>query len=163
MITPKNILVATDFGEAAETALRYGRDFARTFGATLHVIHVADNIMARVAAGEVYGDVSGFQREVKEAAEKQLDCLVRNHEPALGVRAIVRMSTSPAVAIASYARDAAIDLIIVGTHGRGALAHLIMGSVAERVVRIAPCPVLVVRQLENAFVRPEALDAAASV
>jgi nucleotide-binding universal stress UspA family protein len=59
-----------------------------------------------------------------------------------------------------YARDESIDLIVMGTHGRGPFSHLLMGSVAERVVRAAPCPVLTVRHPEHEFVGPDALVAA---
>ena len=68
-------------------------------------------------------------------------------------------SNSPATEIVNYARRNGIDLIVMGTHGRGAIAHLLMGSVAERVVRTAPCPVLTVRNPERDFVRPDALVA----
>ena len=66
-------------------------------------------------------------------------------------------SSATAAAVVQYAREFDIDLIIVGTHGRGAVAHLLMGSVAERVVRTAPCPVLTVRHPEHEFVLPDAL------
>ena len=66
---------------------------------------------------------------------------------------------SPAAAIVDYARREQIDLIVMGTHGRGGVAHLLMGSVAERVVRTAPCPVLTVRHPEHEFVLPDALVA----
>lgn len=66
-------------------------------------------------------------------------------------------SNSPALTIVDYAMGHRIDLIVMGTHGRGALAHMVMGSVAERVVRLAPCPVLTVRHPEHEFVRPDAL------
>ena len=65
------------------------------------------------------------------------------------------------MAIVEYARVEDIDLIVIGTHGRGALAHLVMGSVAERVVRFAPCPVLTVRHPEREFARPDTLAAVA--
>ena len=68
-------------------------------------------------------------------------------------------SNSPALAIVDYARQERINLIVTGTHGRGAVAHLLMGSVAERVVRTAPCPVLTVRHPEQEFVVPDALVA----
>jgi nucleotide-binding universal stress UspA family protein len=61
-------------------------------------------------------------------------------------------------AIVAYARQNDVDLIIIGTHGRGAMGRLIMGSVAERVVRTAPCPVLTVRQPEHDFLQPDALQ-----
>ena len=68
-------------------------------------------------------------------------------------------SNSPAIEIVDYARKNGIDLIVMGTHGRGAIAHFFMGSVAERVVRMAPCPVLTVRNSEREFVLPDALVA----
>ena len=71
-------------------------------------------------------------------------------------------SGAPASAIVDYANEARIDLIIMGTHGRGTVAHMLMGSVAERVVRTAPCPVLTVRHPEREFVLPDALAAVAT-
>ena len=68
-------------------------------------------------------------------------------------------SSSPAFAIIDYAREHGIDLVIMGTHGRGTLGHFLMGSVAERVVRLAPCPVLTIRQAERDFVHPDGLVA----
>ena len=64
--------------------------------------------------------------------------------------------------IADYAEESDVDLIVMGTHGRGLLAHVFMGSVAERVVRIAPCPVLTVRNPEHEFVFPDALQTVAA-
>jgi nucleotide-binding universal stress UspA family protein len=63
------------------------------------------------------------------------------------------------MAIVDFAKEINVDLIVMGTHGRGAVAHLLMGSVAERVVRTAPCPVLTVRHPEHEFVHPDALVA----
>jgi nucleotide-binding universal stress UspA family protein len=71
------------------------------------------------------------------------------------VQTTVIVSSAPADAIAGYARDADIDLIVIGTHGRGGMAHFLSGSVAERVVRIAPCPVLTARHPEHEFVPPD--------
>src|SRR5215510_9529105 len=159
MVTLKRILVATDFGEAADVAFAYGRELARTFGAALDVLHVADNVFARGLPGEghmlAYPDL---QREVENTAGKRLEALISDEDrTVLHATAVVRTSTSPALAIVDYARDARVDLIIMGTHGRGAMAHLLMGSVAERVVRTAPCPVLTVRHPEHEFVLPDAL------
>ena len=69
------------------------------------------------------------------------------------------MRRTIAATIVAYAREKDIDLIVVGTHGRGLAAHLLMGSVAERVVRTAPCPVLTVRHPQREFVTPDALVA----
>ena len=68
-------------------------------------------------------------------------------------------SNAPALAIVEYAKGSDINLIVIGTHGRGGMAHLLLGSVAERVVRSAPCPVLTVRHPEREFVLPDALVA----
>jgi nucleotide-binding universal stress UspA family protein len=157
------ILVATDFGEPSEAALIYGRALARNFGATLHVVHVVGNLSSAVYGAEGYiVSVPELQQEVEDAARKQLDDLiVDNDEPLLRSRAVLITSNSPALAIVDYARQERINLIVTGTHGRGAVAHLLMGSVAERVVRTAPCPVLTVRHPEHEFVVPDALVAVA--
>jgi nucleotide-binding universal stress UspA family protein len=163
MMTLKNIVVATDFSEASEAALAYGRDLARAFGATLHVLHVAGNVIAAAIGVEGYTtDFVALQREVEESARKHLDALVTEQDrQILTAKTIVLTSNSPAQSIVSYAKDAHIDLVIVGTHGRGGMAHLLMGSVAERVVRTAPCAVLTVRGLLGESKLPEAGQIAA--
>lgn len=159
MITIKNILVATDFGEASDSALRYGRELAGRFGATLHVLNVVENFYVTTFGAETYAAVvPEMQREIEVAARKRLDEeLIDSDRSGPPVKPVVMTSGSPAYAIVDYARENGVDLIVMGTHGRGALAHLLMGSVAERVVRIASCPVLTVRSPEHEFVRPDAL------
>lgn len=158
MIALKSILVATDFGEASGAALAYGRELARTFGATLHVLHVADDVYVRLGGDAYMAVLPELQKDLEVAAQKQLDELLVDNDPVpLPVKKAVLTSSATAAAIVQYARDLGIDLIVVGTHGRGAVAHLLMGSVAERVVRSAPCPVLTVRHPEHEFVMPDAL------
>jgi nucleotide-binding universal stress UspA family protein len=163
MIALKNILVATDFGEAADKALKYGRELATRFDATLHVLHVATNLYVNAVGGEGYAVIAGqLQEELEASALKRLDeLLIDSDRSGPSIRRAILTSSSPASAIIDYARDNTMDLIVMGTHGRGALAHLVMGSVAERVVRLASCPVLTVRQPEHEFVRPDALMAVA--
>src|SRR5213593_647656 len=100
MVTLKRILVATDFGDAAEVAFAYGRELARNFGASLDVLHVADNVLARGFAPEGYMvSYPELQRDVEEAAARQLNELVCEEDRAvLGARTVVRTSTSPALA-----------------------------------------------------------------
>jgi nucleotide-binding universal stress UspA family protein len=163
MIALKKILVATDFSEPSEAALAYGRELARTFGASLIVLNVVDNILARAygSDGIVLADPE-LQREIEAAAQRQVDALLFDEDrKTLRATSVIVTSNAPPAAIVTYARDAAIDLIVMGTHGRGAVAHLLMGSVAERVVRTAPCPVLTVRHPEHEFVLPDALVAVA--
>jgi nucleotide-binding universal stress UspA family protein len=163
MMTLKNILVATDFSEASTTAQVYGRELARRFHATLHVLHVVEDVAARLvtASGLPY-DLSSVQAELEATAQKRLRETLPDDEAA-GVPTLRVQVTaaSPARTIVEYAADHAIDLIVVGTHGRGPVAHFFLGSVAERVVRIASCPVLTVHHPEREFVGPDALELAA--
>ena len=159
MIELKKILVPTDFGEAADAALNYARAFARNFGASIDVLHVVEDVSARLLAGEMYVAVpQRLQQDVEDAARKQLgERLIDNDPQPLPVQRVVVASNAPAASIVNYAKETGIDLIVMGTHGRGPMAHLLMGSVAERVVRLAPCPVLVVRHPEHEFVVPDTL------
>jgi nucleotide-binding universal stress UspA family protein len=164
MIALKRILVATDFGEAAEAALNYGRELARMFGARLEVVHVADNVMARGLGADGFTvDFSDMQRDIEAAERRQLEGLLFDEDRAmLKAKPVLLISSSPAIAIAEYAKESEADLIVMGTHGRSGVTHLLMGSVAERVVRSAPCPVLTVRCPEREFVVPDALAVVAT-
>ena len=159
MIVLKKILVPTDFGDAADAALHYARALARNFGASVDVLHVAEDLSSRMFAGEVYVAMPAtLQKDVEDMARKQLDQrLIDNDPEPLPVQRIVITSNAPALTIVNYARESNVDLIVMGTHGRGAMAHMLMGSVAERVVRLAGCPVLVVRHPEHDFVRTDTL------
>jgi nucleotide-binding universal stress UspA family protein len=160
MIALKNVLVATDFSEPSDAALAYGRELARAFGSTLHVLHVVENLAARAAADAYPMMLPEMQREIEDAAWKRLEAMLTSADRKnLGATPAVRTGMSPAAGIVEYAREKQIDLIVMGTHGRGAVAHLLMGSVAERVVRTAPCPVLTVRHPEHEFVVPDAVAA----
>lgn len=162
MILLKNILVATDFGEASDAALTYGRDLARSYDATMHVLHVADNVLVRFADDTSIAVLPDLQDKVEEGARQRLHALVTEEDRTLlRAKSVVVTSLAPAETIVEYAKEHHIDLIIMGTHGRRAFEHLLMGSVAERVVRTAPCPVLTVRHPEREFVGPDALVARA--
>jgi len=149
MILLKNVLVATDFSQASQAALTYGRALARSFGASLTLLHVSDNFFLRPIASDPHDLMVAKTRALN-------DLLVDDdHRAVGGARAILEVSDSPAQTIAEYARAHGADLIVMGTHGRTAVAQLLLGSVAERVVRIAPCPVLTVRHPEHEFVLPD--------
>jgi nucleotide-binding universal stress UspA family protein len=162
MIVLKKILVATDFGAASDAALNYGRELARTFGATLHVLHVVENVISRYGADFAIADFSDAQAQVEKVARQQLNGLLSDEDrEMLHATPVLRVSSAADVAIVTYANEERVDLIVTGTHGRsrGAVAHFLLGSVAERVVREAPCPVLTVRSPEREFVLPDALVA----
>jgi nucleotide-binding universal stress UspA family protein len=151
MIALKQILVATDFSTPSDVAIRYGQDLARAYGATLHAIHVIEDMGAYYGA-EVGFALADVERNVEAAARRDLESTIGRHGDRLNVVATVTRASNVAHTITEYATANPIDLIIVGTHGRGAVSRLLMGSVAERVVRSAPCPVLTVRSRERDFV-----------
>lgn len=159
MITMKQVLVPTDFSEPADTALAYGRELAARFGATLHVLHVAENIYVTTLGAETYVNVApDLQHDLEESARRRLDDLILDSDGSgPRTKAVVMTSAPPAFAIVDYAKDHDIDVIVMGTHGRTGFSHLMMGSVAERVVRLASCPVLTVRHPEREFVNPDTL------
>lgn len=158
MIVLKNILVPTDFGEPSEQALQYGRHFARQFGATLHVLHTIQNVMIPGGAEVPVAAVQQVEQGLETVARRQMDELITaDDRTSFPVQTAVRSAPAAAPDIVEYARSNGIDLIVMGTHGRGVFGHLFMGSVAERVVRSAPCPVLTVRTDERDFVKPDSL------
>ncbi len=164
MIALKKILVATDFSEPSEAALAYGRELARSFGAALTVVHVVENVLSRsygIDGGAMMIDPE-LQRQIEAAALEHIERnIFEEDRKVLKAAGVVLVSNAPAEAIVNFARQSNIDLIVMGTHGRGGVAHLVMGSVSERVVRTAPCPVLTVRHPEHEFVLPDALVAVA--
>ena len=161
MVALKKILVATDFSEPSSVALAYGRDFARSYKAQLHVLHVVDDVMMRYSP-EVGIAAPQLQKDLEQAARRELGKLITaDDRRTLDVVDSVETGLNIADSLTRYARENAIDLIITGTHGRGAVKHLLMGSVAERVVRTAPCPVLTVRAHERDFIAPDAMVAVA--
>jgi nucleotide-binding universal stress UspA family protein len=155
MIQLNRILVPTDFSEYGTHALRYGCEFAQRFKAELHLLHIVDDYYPLVPeAGMLLPDKNEHLGGLRAAAERELAQLP---DPAwISDMAVIRAVGlgKPFVEIIRYAREEQIDLIVVGSHGRTGLAHMLMGSVAERVVRKAPCPVLTVRPGQHEFVMP---------
>jgi nucleotide-binding universal stress UspA family protein len=141
----KNILVPTDFSPTSDTALRYAAEMALTLGARLYLMHVPGRTGEHFEANFPHG-------QFEAAARKGLSSFLTTEDIArLRPEYAVRVGT-PAEEIVRYADFCDVDLIIMGTHGRTGLAHALMGSVAEQVVRVAPCPVLLVRAAKGAAV-----------
>ncbi|MCC6418240.1 MAG: universal stress protein [Gemmataceae bacterium] len=153
MIDLRRILVPTDFSKHSETALKYAVSFAEKFGAEIHLLHVVQDFAlflpdAVTAGPPVLPPIEQLTASVREALAR----VVRDHNlEHFPIHAEAREGT-PYHEIVGFAKEKEIDLIIMGTHGRGGLAHLLLGSVAEKVVRKAPCPVLTVRDPEHEFV-----------
>jgi nucleotide-binding universal stress UspA family protein len=158
MIAPRRILVATDFSEPARAALDYGRSFARAYGAHLYLLHVVDDIATRTT--ELTGSfvsVGRIQHQMEADARARLGALLDDDDrEALKPELVVVTSVTPAQTILAFAEGHRTDLIVVGTHGRTGLSRMFMGSVAQHIVRLAPCPVLTVRHPEREFLQPDA-------
>lgn len=141
----KLILVPLDFSENSRRALLYARDLARSFGSALHLVHVCE-VPTIVTAGAEGGvaPYAEWQQELGEQAEREL--LAESARlPGMKVTTEVLFG-NPAKAIVESALCNGADMLVMGTHGHGAVMHLVAGNVAERVVRTAPCPVVTVRQ-----------------
>lgn len=138
------ILVPTDFSAPSEAALAYARGLANQFDAALHLIHIAENPFLRPVVTD--------RRSLEDAAVRWLQDRLTEDERRRGAVAILERSDEPANEILQYAKSADIDLIVMGTHGRTGLVRVVLGSVAEAVVRAAPCPVLTVHSAGSATV-----------
>jgi nucleotide-binding universal stress UspA family protein len=147
MIAVKSILIPTDFSETSDAALHYAVGMAQAFGAQLYLLHVpgetGENFEANFPVGRF--ETAARERLATLLSQEDIDRLRPEYALRIG---------TPADEIGRYADARDVDLIIMGTHGRTGVAHLLMGSVAERVVRTAPCPVLLVRDRRRASVEP---------
>lgn len=157
----KRICVPTDFSDNAAHALIYGTTLAQTFKAELHLLHVVQDIDAFVTEPTGLAGWSSVEilQDMTKAAADQIAEDASKLPADLEVVKVVR-SGVPFHEINRYADKEEIDLVIMGTHGRTGLKHFFVGSVAERVVRSCPCPVLTVRLPEHEFVVPDGKDEA---
>jgi nucleotide-binding universal stress UspA family protein len=144
-MTLKTILVATDFSDSAQAALEHGRGLAAAFNASLHLLHVVTEPLQEVWAGYAPGAALVDILEDQQAhARTCLARLVPEGDVATGSVTVATAWGDPSDEICKYARDHGIDLVVCGTHGHRGWNRLLMGSVAESVVRLAPCPVFTV-------------------
>jgi nucleotide-binding universal stress UspA family protein len=155
MLTLKIVLVPTDFSEPSESALRYGKAMAEAFGASLHVVHVMEDLLAHAWAAEVYvSSMPQLRDEIEKESRQRLGALLSETERQRLRAETALLAGNPFLEIIRYAKAHGVDLIVMGTHGRGPIAHMLLGSVAEKVVRKSPCPVLTVREAQHEFVMP---------
>jgi nucleotide-binding universal stress UspA family protein len=143
----KRILVPVDLSKHSLKALDYAVELARPLGAELHVLFVVEPIYYAVPdlAGAAAGAVGGLIEEQKQAARAQLEKLrARYAKKRVVLRPLLQTGT-PYQAIVAAAKALRADLVVMGTHGRTGLAHALLGSVAERVVRHCASPVLTLR------------------
>jgi nucleotide-binding universal stress UspA family protein len=136
----KIILVPVDFSDAAQPALNYAESLARQTGASLHLIHVLEFPLLRPDYPQMPLDLS----ELRARINRDLGAIQAGQLRGIRSTAEIREGL-PFQAIVDAATDVGADLIVMATHGRTGLQHILLGSTAERVVRHADCPVLVIR------------------
>ena len=147
----RRILVPVDFSDCSKKALQYATAFAEQFDAKIVLLNVTESF---IPTPELSGiDVGLMDSQLREHAAKQLADL----EDSLGDTVKTEVASRngrPYLEIVGAAKELDIDLIILATHGRTGLAHVLMGSTAEKVVQQADCPVLIVREREHEFTKP---------
>ena len=155
MIPPKTILVATDFSDASGLALTYAKELARQFDSTLHLLHVVADADVSPGTEALWGfsETEVQRRWVDEATAKLADLCPAEGQAAFTVRTVVEIGP-PTDGVLRYAGAHQVDLIVMGTRGRGVVEQMLLGSVAAEVVRRAPCPVLTVRDAPLAAANP---------
>ena len=145
----ERILVPVDFSKHSERAVRVSAQLARRYGSALEIVHVYEPV-----AYALPGDYALFTAEQLDALcvefERHLAAMKQLALASGALQVKTHLRRGPcATSICEFAREGAFDLIVMGTHGRSGLSHLLLGSVAERVLRSAPCPVLTVKEQDT--------------
>ncbi len=152
MINLKKILCPIDHSDCSKEALKYAVSFAMKDEAELYLLHVVD-----IRTFDESFDMTSKQlpddETIKQLKEKLLECVPEEIRNDMRIEPIVVQGV-PFSEIISIAKEKEISVIVMGTHGRTGIAHIMLGSVSEKVVRKAPCPVLTVRQSKHKFVMP---------
>jgi len=147
MAAIKRILVPTDFSKAATDALDYAKTLAEAMKGSLHVLHVLDEVMP-VMIGQ-YMPSENYWKPVEKSAREAISRVLSEADREKFHATFWVSRGCPPDQIVKYADEHAIDLIVMGTHGRSPITRLLLGSVADRVIRKARCPVLTVHPREE--------------
>jgi universal stress protein A len=150
----QKILLPTDFSDDSTAATIYACELASKFDAELHILHTLEHHLTSTPEFALGLSLPTYISESKAAVEAKLSSLLDSSWSAgrTVVRAVI--DGAPKEEIVRYARKKHIDLIVLSTHGRTGLSHVLLGSVAESVVRNSPCPVLTVRPKDRHVVMP---------
>tara|TARA_R110002095_G_scaffold94477_2_gene82457 strand:+ start:3251 stop:3721 length:471 start_codon:yes stop_codon:yes gene_type:complete len=156
MIDINKILIPTDFSETAQAATQYAVELAKKFNAKLYLLHVIEDPIVYMPMFESYAlpPKEDFENFAKTRLE---NWILDEDKVGLDVETSW-VHGNPFVDILKFGKREDVDLIVVGTHGRSFTAHLLLGSVAEKVVRKASCPVLTVRAKGHQFIHPESAE-----
>ena len=150
----QRVLFATDFSESAGYAMPYAIDLAEKYEAELHVLHVVEPIVAPVDFAWGTYNYPDIEKQLQTYVDERMDELKdQDLPPGLVVKAHT-LSGKPWREIIAFAREHEMDIIVLATHGLSGLSHAIYGSTAEKVIRKAPTPVLVIRHPDVSFEMP---------
>jgi nucleotide-binding universal stress UspA family protein len=150
----KEIVIATDFSEYSLRAIDYGVEIAAKFESHVTLVYVVEPVLQTADLTWTTVDFEELNKSHREMAEREIEKIVAERFPK-GIRCdSVVLFGKPFVEILRCAQQRGADLIVMATHGRGAISHLLMGSTAEKVVRKAPCPVLTVKHPKHLFAMP---------
>lgn len=145
-MVPKKILCCTDFSDNSEPAIRLALDYANAFGASVIIAHIINSFAGCPAYTEgIPVEAQSIIRDLEKTAKDRLDVMAKELSAKTNTVGTYSTVGIPAEEIVREAREESADLIVMGTHGWTGLRHILLGSVAERVLRGASCPVLVVR------------------
>jgi len=147
------ILCPVDFSEFTEEILAYATELAKKFNAELHVIHVIPNLnyFTPYESFLTPENLVAIEKNITKEVANDFDNLLKNID--IPVKKVIK-SGVVFVEIIDYIKEQGIDLVVMGTHGRSGIEHILIGSVAEKVVRKAPCPVLTIRPKDRKFKMP---------
>lgn len=150
MIGMRKILLPVDFSESSLKATEYALALASQFGATLYLLHVIEDPVVYLPMFESYPVPTREQFETY--AQDRLENWIAAEDIDGCKVELEWVHGKPFIEIIRYAKEQQMDIIVMGTHGRGSISHLLLGSVAEKTIRSAPCPVLTVHPAGRQFV-----------
>ena len=154
MLTMKKILLPIDFSEYSKSALKYAIEFNRAYNAEIILLYVIEPVI--YPADFSFGQVAlpSMEMEIRERGQKQLDALLQKEIPSTMTARALILSGKPFLEIVRTAKEEAVDLIIIASHGHTGIEHILFGSTAEKVIRKAGCPVLSIRSEDHPVVKP---------
>ena len=149
----KKIVCPVDFSEFTDEILNYAVDIAKKYNAELHLIHIIPNLnyFTPYESFLTPENLIAIERNIEKEVDKDFDKITKTLD--MSVKKVVKTGVT-FVEIIDYIKTEGIDLVVMGTHGRSAIEHILIGSVAEKVVRKSPCPVLTIRPKGKAFLMP---------
>lgn len=149
----KKIVCPVDFSEFTDEILNCAVDIAKKYNAELHLIHIIPNLnyFTPYESFLTPENLIAIERNIEKEVDKDFDKITKTLD--MSVKKVVKTGVT-FVEIIDYIKTEGIDLVVMGTHGRSAIEHILIGSVAEKVVRKSPCPVLTIRPKGKAFLMP---------